>query len=104
MRRHLHVLALALAAGAVASAQTTSTGKTATRQPPTAVTAANLDKYLQNWEKEMKKVTSLSAELNRTDKDRTFGTTNRFSGKAMYMKSGTGATALNLGYLELTQV
>lgn len=101
MRRHLHVLALALAAGAVASAQTASTTKAPARPAPTAVTAANLDKYLKSWEAEMKKVTALSAEINRADKDATFGTTSRYSGRAMYMKSGTGDNAMNLGLLEL---
>jgi TIGR03009 family protein len=102
MRRHLYALALALAAGAAASAQTASTTKTPERKPPTPVTAANLDKYLKSWETEMTKVTSLSATINRADKDKTFGTTSRYSGKAMYMKSGSGDNVLNLGLLELS--
>jgi TIGR03009 family protein len=102
MRRHLHVLALALAAGAIASAQTTSPTKAPARPAP--VPAADLDKYLKSWETEMKKVQTLSAVLNRSDKDKTFGTTSKYTGSAMYMKSGSGANVMNLGLLELKPV
>lgn len=99
MRHHLHVLALSLATGAFAFAQTASTSKAPGR--PTPVTAANLDKHLKGWETEMKKVQTLSAVLNRFDKDKTFGTTSRYNGTAMYMKAGSGENVMNLGSLEL---
>lgn len=101
MRRHLYALALALAAGAAASAQTASTPKAPARPAPKAVSAAHLDKYLKSWETEMTKVKSLSAVINRADKDKTFGTTSRYTGSAMYLKAGSGDNVLNLGLLEL---
>lgn len=101
MRRQLHVLALALVAGAAASAQNT---KPTERPPAKPIPADALEKHLKSWEAEMHKVTSLHAELNRIDKDKTFGTTTRLTGKALYQKAGTGPTAMNLGYLELTPV
>lgn len=117
MRSHVLVLAVLLATGAVAGAQNrpatgggaaaASQGGTATQQQPPAAaanpaaSAAALDQHLAAWEREMKKVQTLTAVLNRIDKDKSFGTTSRFSGHAKYMKAGNGTNAMNLGLLEL---
>jgi len=118
MRVSLTALVLALAAAAGLHAQTTpgagtattggtttagTSGTTTTTTPPTAATTAKLDGYLQRWEQEMRKVQTLSAVLARIDKDKAFGATNKFTGTAQYMKTGTGATAMNLAMLELRQ-
>jgi TIGR03009 family protein len=97
MRPFGFALAALLLAGLSAGAQ----------QPPAAPPAAPaadgkvLDEHLKKWEAAMKDVTSLGAELVRTDKDRTFDQVNTLSGVAYYMKAGTGPSALNLALLEL---
>jgi TIGR03009 family protein len=92
------VLAVLLATGASAVAQTTPPART---PPAAAADDAKLDGYLKQWETKMREVQTLSALLTRIDKDKVFGTTTRFNGWAQYMKSGTGPTAMNLAALEL---
>jgi TIGR03009 family protein len=60
-----------------------------------------LDDYLKQWDKKMQEIVSLSAKLERTEKDKTFNTQEKFAGFAQYMKVGTGATAQNLALLEM---
>jgi TIGR03009 family protein len=60
-----------------------------------------LTNYLKRWEQEMSRIQTLAAQLNRTEKDTTFNTTQKFVGYAQYMKSGTGPTAVNLATLEM---
>jgi TIGR03009 family protein len=71
--------------------------------PPAAAPAEDkaLDTHLQSWERSMKDVTSLAAQLTRTDKDRTFETVTKLSGEAYYLRTGTGPSALNLALLEM---
>src|SRR4051812_4200498 len=70
--------------------------------PPVASPAdQKLDNYLMRWEQEMQKVQTLAAQLNRIEKDTTFNTTQKFTGWAKYMKSGTGQTSVNLASLEM---
>jgi TIGR03009 family protein len=93
------VLAVILATGAVAGAQTPPAAKPG----PTAADAAKLDGYLKHWEEEMRKVQTLSAVLGRINKDKAFGTTTRFSGYAQYMRAGNGPTAMNLAHMEMKE-
>lgn len=87
-------LLTALAAGAQQTAPPTA--------PPAAAPAANkLDEYLRRWEQEMAKIETLAAQLNRTDKDKTFERTNKLTGIAQYMKVGKGPAAQNLALLEM---
>jgi TIGR03009 family protein len=97
MPRYALVLTALLAVAAQAGAQ----GAPPAAGPSPAEKAAALDKYLLRWEQEMTKVKTLAAEVTRIDKDRTFDTTQKKVGFAQYLKAGTGATALNLGLLEL---
>jgi TIGR03009 family protein len=103
MRVSVIVLAGLLATGALADAQTTPAGKT----PPTTTTPAasstKLDNYLLRWEQEMKKIETLAAVIARIDKDKSFGSATKYTGSAYYMKSGSGASALNMALLELKQ-
>jgi TIGR03009 family protein len=70
--------------------------------PPAAAPAPDkLDDYLRRWEQEMAKIESLAAQLNRTDKDKTFERVNKFTGFAWYLKDGKGPTAQNLAALEM---
>jgi TIGR03009 family protein len=71
--------------------------------PPAAPPADDkaLDDHLRKWETAMKDITSLGAQLARTDKDVTWDKVETLSGTAYYMKSGTGASALNLALLEM---
>src|SRR5262245_29985037 len=89
MRKPVMVLAVLLATGAGAFAQ---------QSAPKA--ADKLDTYLQNWEKKMREVKSLSAALERTDKDQVLNRTTKFTGWAAYTKSGE-KDPLNLAVLEL---
>ena len=100
MRLYGPSLVVALLTALAASAQQTA--------PPTAPPAAaaapapnKLDEYLRRWEQEMSKVETLAAQLNRTDKDKTFERVSKFTGYAQYMKVGKGPTAQNLAALEL---
>ncbi len=97
MLRYGLVLAALLLASLPASAQQ------APATPPAAPPADDkaLDGHLQNWERAMKDVTALAAQLIRIDKDRTFEQTVKLVGEAYYMKDGTGPTALNLAQLEM---
>jgi TIGR03009 family protein len=97
MRVPVMVLAVLLATGAGAVAQTTP----ARTPPSTTASDAKLDGYLKRWETEMRKVQTLSALLSRIDKDKVFSTTRKFNGWAQYMKSGSGTTAMNKAVLEL---
>lgn len=74
------------------------------RTPPAAPAAptASLDRYLLRWEEQMQKVNTLTAQINRLDRDKTFDTTASFAGKAQYMKVPVaGGSPLNLAVLEL---
>lgn len=95
-------LALVALALAVASAAAQTQQAPAAPAAPTAP-AANpaLDRHLVRWEQEMQKIQTLAAILNLTEKDKTFDTTQKYSGFAQYMKAGTGANALNMAMLEL---
>jgi TIGR03009 family protein len=97
MRVSVFAFALLLVTTTGAGAQTTPAARTAT--PDGA--SAKLDEYLLKWEQAMKNITTLSAVLARQDKDKSFGTSTKFTGSAQYMKVGTGATALNLAALEM---
>jgi TIGR03009 family protein len=72
----------------------------AAQNPPTAQpngaqpNAAQLDTLLQRWEQEMKRIETLSAELNRTTVDKVYQGTEVFTGTAKYMKP-------NLAILEM---
>jgi TIGR03009 family protein len=68
----------------------------AAQNPPAAQPndAAQLDTLLQRWEQEMKRIETLSAELNRTTVDKVYQGTEVFSGTAKYMKP-------NLAILEM---
>ena len=97
MRVLVMVVAIVLATGAYAGAQNT---------PPAAnpaADAAKLDGYLKSWEQEMRKVQTLSAIINRINKDKSFDTTTKYNGYAQYMRAGTGPTAMNLATMELKQ-
>src|SRR5271156_358776 len=48
--------------------------------------AAQVDTLLQRWEQEMKRIETLTAELNRTTVDKVYQGTEVFSGGAKYMK------------------
>lgn len=80
----------------------------AAQNPPTPAPAGpaapadqRLDQFLLRWEQEMQKIETLAARLDRTEKDTTFNTTQKFVGYAQYMKSGSGKTVLNLASLEM---
>lgn len=99
MRVPLFVLTGLLVTGTMVGAQTTP-GSNPT--PAAAAAAAKkLDNYLLRWEQEMKKINTLSANIARIDKDKSFGTLSKVVGEAKYMKVGTGQTAANLALLEL---
>ena len=95
MRVPVMVLGVLLATGAVAGAQPGPPVK------PNPAGAVALDQHLRRWEQEMRKVQTLSALLNRIDKDKVFQTTSKSTGFAQYMKSGTGPTTMNLALMEL---
>lgn len=78
-----------------------ASAQTPPAQPATSPADQQLDRYLQRWEQEMTKIQQLVAQLNRIEKDTTFNTTQKFTGYAQYMKSGTGPTAINLATLEM---
>jgi TIGR03009 family protein len=92
MRVPVMVLAVLLAAGGAARAQ-----------GPAGAADAKLNQYLLKWEQAMAKIQTLSASINRIDKDKVFQSTKTLSGVAQYMKSGAGPTALNLALLELKE-
>jgi TIGR03009 family protein len=72
--------------------------------PGAAAASAKLDGYLLRWEQEMRKVQTLSAALNRIDKDKVADVTRKLTGYALYMKAGSGGpTTLNLALLELKE-
>jgi TIGR03009 family protein len=98
MRLAVMVLAVVLATGAGVAAQTNPV-------PPAAPPGADekLTRYLTSWEQEMRKIQGLSALLTRVDKDFAFKTTTKYNGFAQYLKSGSGATAMNLALLEMKQ-
>jgi TIGR03009 family protein len=60
-----------------------------------------LDEHLKQWEKKMQEITSLSAKLERKEKDKTFKEETAYEGGAQYMKVGTGANIQNLALLEM---
>ncbi|HZY88252.1 MAG TPA: TIGR03009 domain-containing protein [Gemmataceae bacterium] len=98
MRRYGQALAVALLTALAASAQQTAPP---TPPPAAAPAPAKLDEYLRRWEQEMAKVETLAAQLNRTDKDKTFDRTVKLTGYAQYLRAGKGPTALNLAMLEM---
>jgi TIGR03009 family protein len=106
MRKPVFALAVLLATAAGARSQQTPPIKVISPAPP-AIPATNkplaLDDHLNSWESKMRAVQSLKADINRTDKNKNFGSTSKYSGYALYAKSGTGPTALNMAALQLTQ-
>lgn len=78
-------------------------GQQAPAAPPPAPPPVDekLDGYLGKWEKAMKEVTTLQAQLVRIDKSRVFNTLTQLEGEAYYMKDGTGPSTLNLALLEM---
>jgi TIGR03009 family protein len=97
MRPYGLVLTALLLASLAARAQQTPAAPPATPPADDKV----LDEHLRKWETAMKDVTSLGAQLVRTDKDVTWDQVQTLSGEAYYLKSGTGPTALNMALLEL---
>jgi TIGR03009 family protein len=90
---------LALASGLVLAIglqaqQPPQSAQTPQNQPAAAAAPSRLDQLLARWEKEMQSVTTLSAEIKRTTKDKVWATNEAFVGKALYMKP-------NLAVLEL---
>ena len=102
MRKNVFALAVLLATAAGARSQQTSPIKVIS---PVAATdkALALDDHLNSWESRMREVQSLQATIKREDKNKVYGATKKLSGLAYYAKSGTGATALNMAALELTE-
>jgi TIGR03009 family protein len=86
------ILAALVVAAATAGAQPT---------PPAAPATDSLDTYLLRWEQEMKKVETLSAEITRVEKDKSFDTARKLVGWAAYKKSGAGTTTVNKAAMEL---
>jgi TIGR03009 family protein len=75
---------------------------TAQQAPPAAPAADSpLDTYLLRWEQEMKKVETLSAEINRVVKVKSFDTATKLVGWAAYKRRGSGAATLNQAAMEL---
>ena len=100
----LTVLVLAAAVPLSVRAQQAQPMPPAQPTPPAA--PANemdkkLDGYLQQWEKKMQEITSLSAKLERNEKDKTWQTQEKYAGFAQYMKVGQGDKAQNLALLEM---
>lgn len=98
MRSYALFLAALVLASQFARAQQTQ--QTPAAAPPAADNKA-LDEHLGKWEKAMKSVETLGAQLTRIDKDPTFEQVQKLTGTAYYMRAGTGATAQNLALLEL---
>jgi TIGR03009 family protein len=95
MRAHGLVLTALLLGGLPAWAQQ------AAPAPAASPDDAKLDTYLKRWENEVQKVETLSANLIRTDKDKTLDSTSKLVGTAQYMRVGTGASAMNLARCEM---
>lgn len=77
-------------------------------QPPVMLDPANnpLDAHLLRWEKEMKSVEKLLIQCKRTEKRKSLGFTDEFTGEAKFMKlPPVGATgqAENLAILHMTK-
>lgn len=72
-------------------------------QPAPAATAADaaLDEHLGKWEKAMKGIETLGAQLTRIDKNPNFDKVEKLTGAAYYMRVGTGTAAQNLALLEM---
>jgi TIGR03009 family protein len=60
-----------------------------------------LDQVLLRWEGEMKRVTTLVAQLTRINENRTFRTTEVYVGAAKYMRAQAGQRVVNLALLDL---
>ena len=103
MRIPLFALTVLLATAAGARSQTIKVVSPGTPAAPVANKPLSLDDHLNSWESKMRAVQSLKADINRLDKNKNFGSTSKYSGSALYAKSGTGPTALNMAALELTQ-
>src|SRR6516162_7088526 len=99
MRRIVLVItALALTAVSVRAQQTAPMPPAA----PASEADKKLDEYLKQWEKKMQEIVTLYAKLERTEKDKTFKSEEKYEGFAQYMKVGTGATAQNLALLKMS--
>jgi TIGR03009 family protein len=104
MRPYGLVLTAGLLAAIPAGAQTPPASTTPPAvKPPAAPAVTPLDRYLLRWEEEMRKVQTMAAQLNRTDKDKSFDSVKKYVGFAQYMKVGTGPSAVNKALLELKQ-
>jgi TIGR03009 family protein len=82
MRNYGLTLAALLLASTAVPAQQTTPATGAALDP----VKNPLDAILVNWEKAMKGVTNLTADLTRTTLDKTFQTSEVFQGKAKYLK------------------
>jgi len=90
MRPNWLALPLSLLTAAVILAQGTQPA------PAPDPNAANLDAVLGGWEKAMTSIQSLYCDVNRETLDRVFSTKDKFSGRAMYVRSnlpGQGSRA-----------
>ena len=101
MRKTVFALAVLLATAAGARSQQTPIKVISPADATNKI--LTLDDHLNSWESKMREVQSLEATIKREDKNKVYGATSKYSGKAQYAKSGTGATALNMAALELTQ-
>jgi TIGR03009 family protein len=81
-RSHLIALGALLLGAAIGLAQ--QAPKTSTPSP--SPDAAKLPSHMENWEKAMAEVKTLVLECKRFDKKNTFDTTDKFEGKAFFMK------------------
>ena len=102
MRKTVFALAVLLATAAGARSQQSTPIKVISPAAAPGKPLA-LDDHLNSWESKMREVQSLQATISRIDKNKNFGTTTNLLGTAQYAKSGTGATALNMAALTLTQ-
>jgi TIGR03009 family protein len=79
-------------------------GAVLARQPAAAPPADNaaLDHYLVSWEKSMESISTLFAQLKRTEKDTTLDTKQIFVGKAYFKRTGKGANEVNKAYVQMS--
>ncbi len=75
--------------------------KTAGEREQPEQPAGKIDQHLRAWEQQMRKIQTVQAVLDRTHKNRASGAVTKYTGRAQYVKSGTGASALNLALLEM---
>jgi TIGR03009 family protein len=94
MRHYRLALAVLLLVGMGLQAQQPPQPFPSAQNPNGAAAPSRLDELLARWEKEMQSVTTLTAEITRTMKDKVWQSDEVFVGKAKYMKP-------NLAIMEL---